>query len=130
MLRYHLDEHVDHAIAEGLALRGIGVTTCTDAGLIGASDEELLTYAWRESRVIFTNDDDFLVFAASGQTHAGVVYCAVGARGIGYLIEALSFLSDELEQDEMINRIEYVRTETLINADRTLIKRLVQTSVD
>lgn len=108
VLRYHLDEHVDHAVADGLALRGVAVTTCTDAGLIGASDEELLDYAWRESRVIFSNDDDFLILAASGRTHAGVVYCAVGARSIGYLIDALSFLSDELEQDEMINRIEFV----------------------
>lgn len=108
MLRFHLDEHVDHAIADGLSLRGIAVTTCTDAGLIGASDEELLDYAWRESRVIFTNDDDFLVIASSGRTHAGVVYCAVGTRSMGYLIAALSFLSDELEPDDMINRIEFV----------------------
>lgn len=38
-MRFHLDEHVDHAIARGLRNRGIEVTTATDAGLLGASDE-------------------------------------------------------------------------------------------
>jgi hypothetical protein len=38
-VRYHLDEHVDPAIAPGLKGRGIDVTTTSDAGLLGAADE-------------------------------------------------------------------------------------------
>ena len=34
-IRFHLDEHVAHAIAEGLRRRGVDVTTTTDAGLLG-----------------------------------------------------------------------------------------------
>ena len=37
MIRLHLDENVDHAVAHGLRLRGIDVTTSTDADLIGAT---------------------------------------------------------------------------------------------
>jgi hypothetical protein len=34
-IRYHLDEHVGNAVAHGLRLRGLDVTTTKDAGLIG-----------------------------------------------------------------------------------------------
>jgi hypothetical protein len=37
-MRFHLDEHVDFAIARGLRRRGIDVTTTVDAGLRTASD--------------------------------------------------------------------------------------------
>ena len=45
MIRLHLDENVDHAVAHGLRLRGIDVTTTTDANLVGAADEEQLSFA-------------------------------------------------------------------------------------
>ena len=35
-IRFHLDEHVAHAVADGLRRLGIEVTTTTDAGLLGA----------------------------------------------------------------------------------------------
>lgn len=108
VLRFHLDEHVDHAIADGLRTAGINVTTSTDAGLLGASDEEQLEYGLRETRSIYTNDDDFLAMTARGRSHAGVFYSAVGARSIGYLVNALSFFSDELDPADMANRIEYL----------------------
>ncbi len=59
-MRFHLDEHVDHAVAHGLRQRGIDVTTTTDAGLLGVSDEHHLEHALAASRVIFTQDADFL----------------------------------------------------------------------
>ena len=43
-IRYHLDESVAHAIGHGLRQRGIDVTTATEAGLIGATDEQHLEY--------------------------------------------------------------------------------------
>ena len=44
-MRFHLDEHLPHAIAEGLRRRGIDVTTTVEAGLRGASDDVHLAYA-------------------------------------------------------------------------------------
>ena len=55
MIRFHLDENVDHAVAQGLRLRGVDVTTTTDVDLIGATDIEQLSFAFRENRVIFTS---------------------------------------------------------------------------
>jgi hypothetical protein len=38
-IKFHLDENVSSAIADGLRRRGINATTTTEVGLIGASDE-------------------------------------------------------------------------------------------
>jgi hypothetical protein len=43
-----------------------------------------------------------------GEEHAGIVYCAVDARSIGDIVDSLEFFSDELEPDEMMNRVEYI----------------------
>ena len=86
MIRLHLDENVDHAVAHGLRLRGIDVTTSTDAKLIGAADDEQLSFALRENRVIFTQDQDFLRHHQAGTEHAGIVYSRQGARSIGEIV--------------------------------------------
>jgi hypothetical protein len=65
-LRFHLDENVHGAVANGLQLRGIDATTAHDVGLIGASDEEHLAFALSQTRVLVTHDDDFLRLASSG----------------------------------------------------------------
>jgi len=82
-MRFHLDEHVPHAVAKGLRLRGIDVTTTTDAALLSADDEEHIAFGLSESRIIFTEDDDFLRLAKQDIDHAGIVYCRQGTRSIG-----------------------------------------------
>ena len=46
-LKFHLDENIDSAIADGLRRRGVDVTMPVDVHLIGASDEEHLEFALR-----------------------------------------------------------------------------------
>jgi hypothetical protein len=108
VLRFHLDEHVPHAVAHGLRRRKIDVTTTTDAGLLHAADEEHLAFALRESRVIFTNDTDFLRLAASGVGHAGLVYCPPAKSSIGDIIRYLSLMDACLSPEDMANQIEYL----------------------
>ena len=67
----HLDENVNGAIANGLRRRSIDVTTTPEQGMIGASDEEHLRFAYTQGRVIFTQDRDFLTLHYAGQPHAG-----------------------------------------------------------
>jgi predicted nuclease of predicted toxin-antitoxin system len=107
-MRFHLDEHVDHAIAHGLRQRGIEVTTTIEANLLGAPDELHLDMARRENRVIFTNDSDFLRLAEASNEHAGIAYCARGSRSIGYIVRHLCLMHDCLDDDEMQGRVEYV----------------------
>jgi predicted nuclease of predicted toxin-antitoxin system len=59
-MKFHLDKNVNPAIASGLRIRGIDVTTTPEAGLRQAPDESQLEYAKAAGRVLFTHDDDFL----------------------------------------------------------------------
>ena len=85
-IRFHLDEHCDPAIAAGLRAHGVEVTTTADAGLLSAEDEDHIAYALETSRVVFTQDDDFLRLNAAGVEHGGIVFCAQRTRSIGRLI--------------------------------------------
>jgi predicted nuclease of predicted toxin-antitoxin system len=89
-IRFHLDEHCPHAVAEGLHRHGIDVTTATDAGLLHASDEQHLAFCRAEGRVIFTGDEDYLALDAGGMPHRGIVYCHQRkALSIGDIIDSL-----------------------------------------
>ncbi len=107
-MRFHLDEHVDPAIAHGLRLRGIDVTTTSDAGLLSAPDESHLDFARREGRVIFTNDADFLRFATASIEHPGIAYCSRTARSIGFIVRHLCLMHDCLEGNGMRGKVEYL----------------------
>ena len=107
MLRFHLDEHVSHAIAQALRRRGIDVTTTTDAGLLGASDDEHLAFASREQRVTVTHDSDFLVKAAQSGNHSGIAYCPPDTRTIGHIVRCLCLMNDCLEPPEMTGKVEF-----------------------
>jgi hypothetical protein len=108
VLAFHLDEHVDHAIARGLRSRGINCTTTTDAGLLGAEDAGHVAFCLREQRVIVTNDPDFLDFANQGVEHAGIAYAPRGSRSIGHIIRQLCLMNDCLEPGEMAGRVEFL----------------------
>jgi len=106
VIRFHLDENVDHAIAHGLRLRGLDVSTATDAELIAAADSEHIAFALSENRVIFTQDQDFLRRHTAGDEHAGIVYSQQGARSIGEIVRYLHFLSDCLDAEDMRGQLE------------------------
>lgn len=108
MLAFHLDEHMDHAIAHGLRGRGIDCTTTTDAGLLGARDEAHIEFSLREGRVIVTNDPDFLAFANQGVDHPGIAFAQRGSRSIGHIIRQLCLMNDCLEPSEMAGRVEFL----------------------
>ena len=106
-IQFHLDEHVDHDIARGLQLRGIDVTTATDAGLCSADDDAHLSFALGSRRVLFTNDADFLALHRAGVAHAGIVYCPVGSRSVGDIVRFLCLMHACLAAEDMMGRVEY-----------------------
>jgi hypothetical protein len=107
-MRFHLDENVPSAIAEGLRRRGIGITTTPEAELLGAGDEKQLDFAHSDDRVLVTCDADFLRLHDRGVPHAGIVYSPRGKRGIGELIQGLVMIAECLTPEEMRNHVEYV----------------------
>jgi predicted nuclease of predicted toxin-antitoxin system len=107
-MKFHLDENVDHAIADGLRQRGIDVTTSTEAGLLRAPDPQQLAYALAQGRVILTQDRDLLTLAAQGIPHAGIAYWKVNRRTVGQIILATLVLHQTMTADEMVGRVEFL----------------------
>ena len=107
-MRYHLDENVNPAIADGLRRRGVDVTTTQQCGLIGKSDLEQLEFSSTAGRVIYTQDEDFLAFAHATSKHAGIVYCKQGTQTIGRIIEYLEMLHICMTPEEMIGNVEFL----------------------
>jgi predicted nuclease of predicted toxin-antitoxin system len=107
-IRYHLDENVSFAIAQGLRRAGIDVTIPREVGLIGKSDMEHLVFANAEKRVLLTHDDDLLVLAHRGYEHYGITYCRKEARSTGQIIRLLILLYEVALADEMKGKIEYL----------------------
>jgi len=107
-IRFHLDENCDPRIATGLRLHGVDVTTTLQAELLQASDEAQLAYAVAESRVVVTQDADFLRMAASGREVPGIAFYPAESRSIGQVIRALLLIWEVYEPDEMRNRVEFL----------------------
>ena len=106
-IRYYTDEYVAKAIVRGLRQRGVDVLTTPEAGKLHATDEEHLAFALSENRTIFTQDDDFLKLAASGERHAGIVYAAQHTP-VGQIIQGLMLIYQVLEAKEIADNIEYL----------------------
>lgn len=104
-IKFHLDENVNPAIAKGLRIRGINVTTTPEVGLIEANDEEQVKFAKTEGRIVFTHDDDLLRMKID---HAGIVYCGQGRRTIGEIIQWLILMWETLDPEDMENKIEFI----------------------
>jgi len=97
-IRFHLDENMHNAIAQGLRQRGIDVTTTADVGMIGASDRQQLAHATASNRVLVTHDDDLLRLHHEGMSHAGIAFCRQRQRRIGDLVLSLARIWREREE--------------------------------
>jgi predicted nuclease of predicted toxin-antitoxin system len=58
--RFLVDENIDRIIIKVLRKKGWNAISVTEANLAGHSDEDVLAYAWREDRILLTQDHDFL----------------------------------------------------------------------
>ena len=107
-IRYHLDEHMDMAIAVGLRRRGIDVTTTVEAGLIRASDPEQMAFATAQQRVFVTRERGIAAEVPPGISHAGIAIARSGRRNIGPTVLALAHRHRTTQAEEMVDRIEYL----------------------
>lgn len=87
-------------------MRGLSVQTAQEAGLLGADDSAHLALARAASRVLITQDADFLRLAAAGEPHAGIVYFRQGTK-VGDMIRHLLLVTEVLSPEEMANHVEF-----------------------
>jgi hypothetical protein len=64
VLKAYADEHVLSAIVQALRRRGMDVVTVQERQGEGTDDADVLAEALRDSRIVLTNDTDFLILAA------------------------------------------------------------------
>lgn len=74
--------------------------------MLGAKDEEHLTLASKEQRVIVTQDVDFLGLHATGIEHAGIVYTPQNTS-IGTFVRGLILVYQVMTPEEMRNNVEF-----------------------
>lgn len=107
MFRFHLDESVNPAIAEGLRLRGIDCIATREVGLRGASDVEQLAFATSQQRILVTTDDDFLALAPR-QPHLGILYWHQERHSIGEVIRRIVRLCEQHTPEAIRNRVMFL----------------------
>lgn len=104
-----MDHHVRAAVTKGLRKRGVDVLTASEDGRAAISDPELLARALELRRVLFTQDDDFLVLAdqwqREGRVFAGLVYAHQLHATIGQIIADLHLVLEAATADEMYNSV-------------------------
>ena len=72
-IRFHLRTRIaDVPWRRACGVRVIDVTTKPEAGLVEAGDEQQDAFALAEGRMIFTQDDAFMVWHGFRAPHAGI----------------------------------------------------------
>lgn len=108
LIRFHLDEHLGHALAAGLRRHGIDVTTTAEMNLISASDPTQLAFAHSQQRVLVTCDDDHLRLDRQGTPHSGIVYCHSKRPSLGYRVKNLIRLWQTTTAEQMVGQVQHL----------------------
>lgn len=108
----YVDEYVNFGTTYGLRIRGVDVLTVQEDGRLGGSDSILLDLVMELKRVIFTQDEDFLVEANRRQIQEINFLCVIYSkftvitRGNG--IHYLEIIPKASEPEDLINRVQYL----------------------
>jgi hypothetical protein len=107
----YIDEHVHRAITIGLRLRGVDVLTVQEDGLTATPDPLLLDRALELQRIMFSQDQDFLIEAHhrqnAGIPFAGVIYARQWVA-VGDCIRDLELIAKASDPADLANRVEYI----------------------
>ena len=114
-MKFLIDEDISPSVARILCERLlVDAVAVRDRGLLGASDQEVLEYAFNEDRIVVTaNIKDFEKFAKAIEVHAGIVFIAEGdllrEEQIKICFAAVEFIQQELAAGrDMINQVLYI----------------------
>jgi hypothetical protein len=107
-IRFHLDETCRRAIAEGLRLHDVDVTTTPEAKLLTMTDPEQLAYSIAEGRTFFTHDAHFTDPARTGYEHPGIIYCHQQKYGVGEIIRRMLVIWRNREPGDVEGNLWYL----------------------
>lgn len=111
-IAFYLDENVHRGIANGLRIRNVDVLTVQEDGRTSFRDPIILDRATELDRVLFSQDDDFLVEATRRQQEkinfSGVIYAHKLRVSVGDCIRDLEILAKAAYPKELTNQIQYL----------------------
>jgi Domain of unknown function (DUF5615) len=117
MISFYMDEHVPKAIINGLRLRNIDVLTVQEDGRTGITDNLVLDRATELQRILFTQDDDFLIEVQKrqqlGLTFSCVIYAHQLAILIGKCINDLELVAKVVTLEELAGTVRQLHPTTL-----------------
>ena len=107
-----MDVHAPVAITEGLRRRGVDVLTAQDDSSDRSEDPVLLDRAMALGRVLFRQDEDFLVEGSRRrrvrEPFDGIIYSHQLRVTIGQCVEDWELIAKVYEPSEMANRVEHL----------------------
>ena len=115
-LRLYFDEDAgQHVVVRPLREGGISLLTAAEARTLGSSDEEQLTFAASQQRVLVThNVQDFYrihsTWLRAGRSHAGLILVHQGVFAVGERIRRLRLICAERTPEQMRDRAEFLST--------------------
>jgi len=111
-LAFYMDEHVHLAITVGLRFRDVDVITVQEDERIGTPDPILLDRATELGRIMFSQDQDFLVEAkrrqSEGINFCGVIFARQSHVLIGDCIRDLEIIAKAGKPEDFANRVQYL----------------------
>ncbi len=109
---FYMDEHIHRAITLGLRLRGIDVLTVQEDGYGGYADLIILDRATELKRVLFSQDQDFLIESNRRQSQniqfSGVIFARQSIMSIGQCINDLELIGKLGHPEEFINQVQFL----------------------
>lgn len=108
----YIDENVARQVTTGLRLRDVDVLTVQEDERTGYPDEIIFERANELNRVLFSQDDDFLVKATRLQIEckqfSGVIYAHKLRVSIGDCVRDLEIIAKACNYEDFINHVEYL----------------------
>ena len=114
-MKFIIDEDLSPRVARYLCQEFyFDAIAVRDRGLLGATDREVLDYAFKEDRILVTaNIRDFEKLAAAAEIHAGIVLMLDGdllaAEQIKVMAMIVRVLQAEIDTGkDLVNRVLYI----------------------
>lgn len=114
-IKLYLDEDVLPLLAALIRQRGYDVVSAHELGHQGLSDEDHLTFATNQGRILVSyNVRDYHRLALqrfmSGEDHAGIIlgHRQFSRDELGHAIRALMKFVDNIQAENMVNIVRYI----------------------
>jgi predicted nuclease of predicted toxin-antitoxin system len=114
-MKFIIDEDLSPRVARYLCQEFcFDAIAVRDRGLLGATDREVLDYAFKEDRMLITaNIRDFEKLASAAEIHAGIILMLDGDLRAAEQIEVMSTVIRVLKAEidtgkDLVNRVLYI----------------------